>query len=376
MTLLIIYVSLALVVSFLCSISEAVLLSIRRSYVLTLKEENPKTATMLSGLLEELDRPLAAILSLNTIAHTVGAAGAGAQAAIVFGDAAVGVFSGVLTLLILVLSEIIPKTLGATHWRALAPVVGRSLVILIALLKPFIWLSELITSVITKGKASIAFTREEFAAMVDLGAKQGQLESHETNVFINIMKLDRLQVRDIMTPRLVMFSVPETDSVAAFTDAHATQPFSRIPVYADTPDEVTGFVLKNEVLTRFAQGDKDVALRDLVRPIPTVIETLSLSVLFETLIENRNHIALVVDEYGGVEGLVTLEDVVETVLGLEIVDEHDTVEDMRALARKKWRARAAALGIDPQSLQDTPQEDNVEKDDSEGSKAVQKPQKP
>lgn len=376
MTLLIIYVSLALVVSFLCSISEAVLLSIRRSYVLTLKEEKPDTAKMLTSLLEELDRPLAAILSLNTIAHTVGAAGAGAQAAIVFGDAAVGVFSGVLTLLILVLSEIIPKTLGATHWRALAPVVGRSLVILIALLKPFIWLSELITSVITKGKASIAFTREEFAAMVDLGAKQGQLESHETNVFINIMKLDRLQVRDIMTPRLVMFSVPETDSVAAFTDAHATQPFSRIPVYADTSDEVTGFVLKNEVLTRFAQGDKDVALRDLVRPIPTVIETLSLSVLFETLIENRNHIALVVDEYGGVEGLVTLEDVVETVLGLEIVDEHDTVEDMRALARKKWRARAAALGIDPQSLQDTPQEDNVEKDDPEGSKAVQKPQKP
>ena len=259
-----------------------------------------------------------------------------------FGDAAVGVFSGVLTLLILVLSEIIPKTLGATHWRALAPVVGLSLVILIALLKPFIWLSELITSVIAKGKASIAFTREEFAAMVDLGAKQGQLESHETNVFINIMKLDRLQVRDIMTPRLVMFSVPETDSVAAFTDAHATQPFSRIPVYADTPDEVTGFVLKNEVLTRFAQGDKDVALRDLIRPIPTVIETLSLSVLFETLIENRNHIALVVDEYGGVEGLVTLEDVVETVLGL--------TSTIRLKTCGPWPGKNGARGLLPWAL--------------------------
>ena len=356
---LIAYVTLALLVSFLCSISEAVLLSIRRSYVLTLKKEKPGTAKMLSGLLEELDRPLAAILSLNTIAHTVGAAGAGAQAAAVFGDAAVGVFSGVLTLLILVLSEIIPKTLGATHWRTLAPAVGRSLVVLIALLKPFVWLSERITRLITKGKASLAFTREEFAALVDLGAKQGQLESRETKVFKNIMKLDRLQVRDIMTPRLVMVSVPESETVAQFTEAHAIKPFSRIPVYAETPDEVTGFVLKNEVLTRFAQGDKDVALRDLIRPLPAVIETLSLSVLFETLIEDRNHIALAVDEYGGVEGLVTLEDVVETVLGLEIVDEHDTVDDMRALARKKWSERAAALGIDPNSLEDRPEDDKT-----------------
>lgn len=352
MTLLISYVLLALVISFLCSISEAVLLSIRRSYVQTLQAEKPDTATMLTGLLENLDRPLAAILSLNTIAHTVGAAGAGAQAAAVFGDAIIGVFSGILTLLILVLSEIIPKTLGATHWRRLAPVVGRSLVWLITLMKPFVWLSERITSLITDGKAGIAFTRDEFAAMVHIGAKQGQLESRESRIFQNIMKLDGLGVTDIMTPRLVVFSLAETTTVATFAKTHAEQPFSRIPVYGETPDEVSGFVIKSDVLTQFAKNEGEKTLGDIKRPLTTVPETLSLSDLFETLIEKRDHIALVVDEYGTVDGLVTLEDVIETVLGLEIVDELDTVEDMRALARKKWEDRASALGIDPNRVID------------------------
>lgn len=353
MSLLVFYVLLALVISFLCSISEAVLLSIRRSYVQTLRSEQPETAKMLSGLLKNLDRPLSAILSLNTIAHTVGAAGAGAQAAAVFGDAIIGVFSAILTLLILVLSEIIPKTLGATHWRALAPIVGRSLVILITLLKPFVWLSELITSVITSGKASIAFTREEFAAMVDIGATQGQLEHHETRIFQSIMNLDELSVSDIMTPRLVVFSLAESTTVATFVETHASQPFSRIPVYGENQDDVTGFVIKSDVLMHFAKGHGETFLADVKRPIMTIPETLSLSNLFDALIERRDHIALAVDEYGAVEGLVTLEDVVETVLGLEIVDEHDKVEDMRALARKKWEDRASALGIDPNRLTET-----------------------
>jgi CBS domain containing-hemolysin-like protein len=350
MSWLIAYVCLALIVSFLCSISEAVLLSIRRSYVHALAVEKPASAKLLSGLLENLDRPLSAILSLNTIAHTVGAAGAGGQAAVVFGDALVGVFSAVLTLAILVLSEIIPKTLGAAHWRALAPAVGRALLILITVMKPFVWMSEKITRAITKGKAGIAFTREEFAAMVDIGAKQGQLQERETHIFRNIMKFDQLQVKDIMTPRQVVFTVAETTTVGAFVEDHAQQPFSRVPVYGDGPDDVTGFVIKNEVLTRFAKGQKDMALAEIKRPLLAVPDTVSLSVLFETLIENRHHVALVADEYGEVEGLVTLEDVVETVLGLEIVDEHDRVEDMRALARKHWRERAAALGIDPETL--------------------------
>lgn len=356
MTWLIVYISLALIVSFLCSVSEAVLLSIRRSYVHSLAEEKPQTAKMLTGLLEKLDQPLSAILSLNTIAHTVGAAGAGSQAAVVFGDAMVGVFSGVLTLAILVLSEIIPKTLGATHWRALAPVVGRSLVILITVMKPFVLMSEKITQAISKGKGSIAFTREEFAAMVDIGAKQGQLEEREIRIFRNIMKFDELQVKDIMTPRKVVFAVPESISVTVFVDKFAQQPFSRIPVYDGSPDDVTGFIIKNEVLTRFAKGPKDVPVGEFKRPLTAIPESLSLSVLFETLVENRDHIALVADEYGGVEGLVTLEDVVETVLGLEIVDEVDKVEDMRTLARKRWRDRAATLGIDPDTLMeaDTP----------------------
>lgn len=353
MTLLVFYVLLALVVSFLCSISEAVLLSIRRSYVQTLKTEKPKTAKMLSGLLENLDRPLAAILSLNTIAHTVGAAGAGSQAASVFGDSAIGIFSGILTLLILVLSEIIPKTLGATHWRWLAPGVGRALVLLIAMMRPFVWMSEKLTGLITDGKASIAFTREEFAAMVDIGAKQGQLEKRETSVFRSIMKLDRLQVKDIMTPRQVIFTLPESTTVAAFVKDHTQEPFSRIPVYrGDTVDDVTGFVIKSEVLAAYAMDQRDQTIGTVKRPLPVVLETLDLSALFETLIENRDHIALAADEYGSIEGLVTLEDVVETVLGMEIVDESDKVTDMQALARKRWRERAAKLGVDPDTLAD------------------------
>lgn len=353
MTLLIFYVLLALVVSFLCSISEAVLLSIRRSYVQTLRTEKPDTAKMLSGLLENLDRPLSAILSLNTIAHTVGAAGAGSQAAAVFGNAAIGIFSGILTLLILVLSEIIPKTLGAAHWRVLAPGVGRALVILITVMKPFVWMSEKLTRMITDGKASIAFTREEFAAMVDIGAKQGQLEKRETNVFRSIMKLDRLQVKDIMTPRQVMFTLPDATTIETFVKDHSGEPFSRVPVYGDAVDDVTGFIIKSEVLAAYAtaeDGQTEHAIGTLKRPLPVVLETLDLAVLFETLIENRDHIALAADEYGSIEGLVTLEDVIETVLGMEIVDEADKVEDMRALARKRWEKRAAALGIDPDTL--------------------------
>ncbi len=350
MTLLVSYVLLALVVSFLCSISEAVLLSIRRSYVVTLAKTRPETAKMLTGLLENLDRPLAAILSLNTIAHTVGAAGAGAQAAFVFGDAVVGVFSGVLTLLILVLSEIIPKTLGATHWRALAPTVGRSLVALIALMKPFVWMSQKITGAISHGQASIAFTREEFVAMVDIGTKQGQLEQRESRIFRSMMKLDKLRVKDVMTPRNVVFTVPAKTTIAEFVKEHSDQPFSRVPVYGEEIDDINGFVIKSDVLTRYAKDGGSMPLAEIKRAIPTVLDTLSLSTVFERLIEDRNHIALVVDEYGEVEGLVTLEDVVETVLGFEIVDESDPVEDMRALARKHWRERAAALGVDADAL--------------------------
>lgn len=217
---------------------------------------------------------------------------------------------------------------------------------------PFVWLSEKITRMITKGEASIALTREEFAAMVDIGGKQGQLEQRETRMFRNMMKLDKLRVSDVMTPRQVMFAVPDSTPISDFVETHAQQPFSRIPLYGKAPDDVTGFVIKSEVLTRFAKGERDIPLSEIQRTLPTVLDALTLSALFEVLIENRDHIALVADEYGEVEGLVTLEDVVETVLGLEIVDEHDTVEDMRTLARKNWRERAAALGIDPSGLLD------------------------
>ena len=329
LALLFFYVSLALGVSFLCSVMEAVLLSVTPSFVARTERDHPKLGARLRELKNDIDRPLAAILSLNTIAHTVGAAGAGAQAVAVFGDAWVGVISAVLTFLILVVSEIIPKTLGAVYWRLLMPWVVRLLVPTTWLMWPLVKLAQGLTKVLARGKKPAAVSREELKALAELGARQG----------------GKLQARDIMTPRTVIFALPGSQTVGEIVAAHPEIRFSRLPVYGRGLDDIHGFVLRQDVLLRAAQGDGDTPLTELERPLETVNDSLSLRGLFERLMDNRSHIALVVDEYGGTAGVVTLEDLVETLLGLEIVDEGDRVHDMQELARQKWRERAARLGL-------------------------------
>lgn len=343
--LLIVYALIAIGCSFLCSIAEAVLLSVTPSYVATMREHGKRIAELLEHLKENIDRALAAILSLNTIAHTVGAAGVGAQAAEIWGSRAVGWASAGMTLLILVLSEIIPKTIGAVYWRALAPQTARFIQGLIWLLYPFVLLAESLTRLISGGQKQDIITREEVAAMAVLSAQEGQLDSQESRILSNLLRLKSLTVRDIMTPRTVMLAFPQDWTSGRVLDEHDALPVSRLPVYEGSIDHVTGFVLKSDLLLAQARGQADTLLTDLRRDIRAVLHTASLSHLLDVLASQGEHIALVVGDYGGTEGLVTLEDLVETLLGLEIVDEADTAIDMQRLARERWEKRAERLGL-------------------------------
>ncbi|WP_118838487.1 CNNM domain-containing protein [Salinibacter ruber] len=345
MGLLLLYVALAIGVSFLCSVMEAVLLSVTPSYVAALEREGSTVGKRLHQFKENVDRPLAAILSLNTIAHTVGAAGVGAQAAVVFGEAYTGIVAGVLTLLILVLSEIIPKTLGAVYWRTLTPALVRLLTATIIVMWPLVKLSQGLTYLLSQDQDEAAFSREEFTAMAELGEEEGVFEEKESRILRNLFRFNSLRVKDVMTPRTVIFQMPECKTIGDVVEEHDEFRFSRIPVYDDDPDDITGYVLKDEMLLRAAQEEFDVSLSEISRDILVVHETLALPDLLERLLDRLEHIALVVDEYGGVAGVVTMEDVVETLLGLEIVDEADSVEDMQALARKQWFKRARELGM-------------------------------
>lgn len=344
MGLLIVYLLIALGFSFLCSVAEAVLLSVTPTYLATLESRGAKSARLLRSLKADVERPLAAVLSLNTIAHTVGAAGVGAEAYAVFGGY-VAVTSAVLTLLILVLSEIVPKTLGAVYWRQLAPPVGVGVHWLIYLMYPLVVMSEWIARWISPGQRPPTITREGVRALVAIGAREGHIEAGESQILENLFRFRTLQAKDVMTPRTVVVSAPETLTVAEFLQSHPNLQFSRIPVFAGRHDDITGFVLKTDILLAQANDRGDARLSEFRRDIVTVPETASLSRLFETLIDQRAHIAHVVDEYGGAAGLVTLEDVVETLLGMEIVDEADRAEDMQALARTQWEKRARQLGL-------------------------------
>jgi CBS domain containing-hemolysin-like protein len=344
MGLLLFYVALALSVSFLCSIMEAVLLSISTSYVSMMEQERPRLGARLKKFKDNLDRPLAAILSLNTIAHTVGAAGAGAQAASVFGDAYIGVISAVLTFLILVISEIIPKTLGAAYWRQLTPFVATSLEITTILMWPLVKMAEVLTHLMTKNRPAKSVHRDEFIALAELGSKEGIFHKYESRVLQNLFFLRDIRTKDIMTPRTVVYALPEDMSAEQLIAESGRIDFSRIPVFGDDLDDVKGFVLKTDIF-QAAQEKPATPLKEMIRPIVVVRDKLTLHDLFEQMMSESTHIALVVDEYGGTEGVVTMEDFIETLLGLEIVDEVDRVEDMQEIARRQWERRAQRVGL-------------------------------
>ncbi len=350
MTALLVYLFIALGFSFLCSIAEAVLLSVTTAYVSLLEQEGKPAAALLKKMKNDIDSPLAAILSLNTIAHTVGAAGVGAQAAYVFGSQYLGLISAVLTLLILIFSEIIPKTLGSFYWRKLAPVTAYTLKYLIIVLYPLVWLSKRITRRITLHPTLRGFSRAEFAAMANLGEQEGQLSEPEAKILKNLFKLREAHVESVMTPSTVMFSLPETNTVELFFNKYDDKRFSRIPIYANTEDQITGFVLRSDLLTAQARGNSEVTLSNYKREMFAVPNKVSLLTAFELFLEKHAQIMYVINEYGAIKGIVTLEDIFETLTGLEIVDEGDTTDDMQKLAKKQWRKRAKKMGIDTDKL--------------------------
>jgi len=364
MGLLIFYAVISIFFSFLCSILEAVLLSLTPTFLNLKKKEGKAYATDLEILKKDVDRPLIAILTLNTIAHTVGAIMVGVQAKVAYTelygttkrtilgfefteDIMVGVVSTLMTILILVASEIIPKTIGATFWRQLANFTSKALKVLIFPLKwtGILWLLQLTTKLIgDKGHGSV-LSREGFVAMTEIAHEEGVFEESESKVIKNLLNFKEVQAKDVMTPRTVMKTEDESMTIETFFSANSNIRFSRIPVYTKESDNITGLVLKDEVFREMALGNKDKLLSDIKRKIIIVNRSLPIPRLFEQLVESRNHMALVVDEYGSVSGLVTMEDVIETLLGLEIMDESDNVSDLQLLARRSWETRAKRLGL-------------------------------
>ncbi len=361
MTLLLIYAVLSIFFSFLCSILEAVLLSVTPTFVNLKMKEGKPYATILENLKKDVDQPLIAILTLNTIAHTVGAILVGVQAESlpykfeILGINMVGIVSAIMTMLILVVSEIIPKTIGATYWKQLANFTSKALIVLIAPLKytGLLWLLRLTTKLIGgKGHHGSVLSREDFTAMADIAEEEGVFEESESKVIKNLLNFKAVLAKNIMTPRSVLKLAPEEQNIKDFFEANKELRFSRIPVYKDNPDHITGYVLKDEVYKEMAEDKHDKKLGDLKRQIFVVDRNTAVPNLFEKLVEQREHMALVVDEYGSVSGVVSMEDVIETLLGLEIMDESDKDTNMQELARKNWENRARRLGI----LDDNPEE--------------------
>ncbi len=348
MALLIFYILLALLVSFLCSILEAALLTLTPASIAGAKDKGLKWGPRMEALKVDIDRPLSAILTLNTIAHTMGAAGAGAQYARLFGNVGEAIFAGALTLAILVVTEIIPKTLGARFAVPLAGPVSIILEFLILVLKPLVWCSKKLTGLITPGghRKNTQVQREEILAITRMAGKSGSLGPRESQFMQNLIQLHGMKARDIMTPRTVIYSLPQSTTLREFTEQIEDKPFTRIPVFKSTRDEMTGFVIREEALiAHLKSGEKTGTLEQLVRPIAMTPQDTPADVLFQRFISERHQLMLVADEFGTIVGLVSFEDVIETIFGFEILDEKDEVADMQKHARNLWHQRAKKMGV-------------------------------
>ena len=337
LSLLLTYMILALVVSSICSVLESTLLSTPLSFINTLEQQGAKGVERLKRLKTDIDRPISAILVVNTIANTVGASLVGSEAARLYDSTGVGVVSGVFTFCILVFSEIIPKTIGSTYWRRLAIPASNIIQGLIYVTFPVVWILERLTRRISDSSDQVSVSREDVVAMVTTGAEEGVLEKEENKMIQNLLKLDEIKAHDIMTPSSVVTMAESSQTIRDFYNSDDFAKFSRIPLYEEENDDyVTGYVLKQEILEKLAEDRFNVKLKDLERPILSFQEDESVSTIWEKLLEKKEHICVIIDEYGSMRGIVTLEDVIETMLGFEIVDESDEVVDMQQLAKEQW----------------------------------------
>lgn len=349
MGLLLLYAFLSIFFSFLCSVLEAAFLSFTPSYIRVKRKEGKSYADTLYNLKKNIDEPLIAILTINTVAHTVGAILVGVQAEKIFsnGGNMVGIVSTLLTLGILVFSEVIPKTIGASYWKSLGRFTARTLKIFIFPLKytGILWLMCLTTKAIGKTTHASTLSREEFMAITDAAEEEGVFEEKESTFIKNMLYFRSVQAKDIMTPFSVAVTEDENTSIADFYKHKENLKFSRIPVYRDKTNNITGFILKDDVLEEMLDEKGGEPLSSLKREIPITTKETPIPELFEIFLSKRTHLCIVVDEYGNTVGLVTMEDIIETLLGLEIMDESDNIADMQLLARKNWEERAKRLGI-------------------------------
>ena len=338
MTLLIIYLLLTMGISFLCSLLESVLMSTPISFISMKEEEGDRNATLFMKFKQDPDRPLTAILSLNTIANTLGAAAVGHQATQLSGDHVFGIVSAAMTILILVFSEIVPKSIGTSHWKNLLWL-SHVMQLLVYLLFPVVWVVDKLHDTISNEDPDTGISREEVSAMANIGEEEGVLDGSENKVIQNIIKLDDIKAYDVMTPRVVAAIASEQMTLRNFYKQEDLSHNSRIPVYSDSPEFITGYILRYDALENLADDKFDMRLKDIKRKIAAFHEETSVSDIWESLLKTKDQIACIIDDYGCFQGIITLEDIMETILGMEIIDENDTITDMQQYARERWLKR-------------------------------------
>jgi len=338
--LLLLFFVLSVGISFICSILESVLLSVNMSYVAVLEKEKPIVGKLLRLHKENINKSIASILILNTIANTLGAAAVGAQAAHIFGNDAVVYVSVILTFAILFLSEIIPKTIGAIYWKQLAPTAAHFIRLFIWITYPIILTTLFVTNKISKGNVdAISLTKEELLESMLMSEDEGVIDEKESDVIENILNLDNIKVSEVLTPRSVVFALDESRTIKDIIDSEpAIFKFSRIPVYKSSIEEVTGLVLTKKIFQQ-AREDEEVLLSEIKKDMFTINENIPVSKALDLFIHKKDHMFLVTDNYDQTDGIITLEDCVETILGVEIMDESDTTEDMRELAKQKMKQK-------------------------------------
>ena len=339
MNTLFFYFFLALGVSFLCSLLESIILSITHSHVAVLAKTGSKSSRLLENMKENINKPLAAILTVNTVANVVGAAGVGAQAMKLFGSEWVAILSGLLTLCILIFSEIIPKTLGTVYWRPLAGPAVYMIRGLIYLTYPFVFISNYFSKIFASENHQQKVSRQEVVAMAEMGEDEGSIREKESDIIENLFNLNDVVAEDVMTPRSVVFALQKDSTVGDVVGEHTPIAFSRIPIFDKDMDDILGFIHRYDLVNKQAEDQFHIKMKDILEPIHTVKQEDSIASILDEFVRRRQQIFMVIDEFGTTTGLITLEDAIETLLGVEIVDEHDSVVDMRKLATEKFRSK-------------------------------------
>lgn len=336
--------TLTLLISFIASLMEAVILSTNQSFVALAVENKKPYGQLLERHIEKIGRPLSAILTINTITNIVGSSLIAFRVQQIYGETVLTIFSGILSFLVLIFCEVIPKSIGATHWKTLAPASAYIIQVMIFLVYPAVWIIEFVTTKLSGTQEQPEITRDELIMTAQIGAEEGTLKTKESTIIKNLLMLDKIYVSDIMTPRTVLFAIEDTETVEAVINKYKPIRFSRIPVFRDNLDNIIGMTSRYKILEALSHDDEhDKKIGDLLTPIATVSERMHVSQLLDFFIKEKEHLALAIDEYGVITGLVTLEDAIETLLGVEIVDEYDNVEDMRKYALEQWQIRKQKL---------------------------------